>query len=140
MTRSKSVVQLLLVLAVLVCVGCQYLAQTSRKPDSEFQWRNENPDTVWIDSASGFAIDPNCGVLSGTTGSSGAQLTLPHQAFPPNTSITWWYGDRKDKDKAEIRKTLVTIPPLPSEEGRHVLVFTLRKSLDWDAHWEASRY
>ncbi len=44
------------------------------------------------------------------------------------------------KDKAEIRKTTFTIPPPPSEEGRHVLVFTLRKNRDWDAHWEASRY
>jgi len=44
------------------------------------------------------------------------------------------------KEEAKIHKTIVKIPASPADEGRNVLVFTLRKNLNWDTQWEAARY
>ena len=128
-----------LVLVVSMGFGCHHRGERS-KPDSEFEWRNETSDKIWIDSAAGFDIDPTPGILPGPARESGAGLVLPHQNFPPETTITWWYGDREAKENAEIRNSTVAIPARPAGEGRKVLVLTLRENLDWDLHWEPARY
>ncbi len=121
---------------VLVALGCN----NHTKAHSEFNWRNETADNIWVDQASGFQIDPMCGILRGLTSGSEDSLVLPDQQFPTETTITWWLGNRESKDSAELQKSTVKIPPLPKEKLQQVLVFTFEKNRSWTTHWETSEY
>jgi len=114
--------------------GGRGVINRKNKPlNSEFKWRSENPDGIWIDNASGFNIDPQTGIL---TGLSSKGLVLPPQPFPPETTITWWYGERRDRDTATHNKETVVIPARPIPNERFTLIFTFKSDETWEAHWE----
>jgi len=117
------------------------MALKDRPLNSEFEWRNETAETIWVDTASGLEFDPMPGILTGgSPGDSGAYLTLPPQPFPQETTITWWLGERTDKETATIQRFTVKIPPRPNPGERMTLAFTFKPGNIWEADWERPRF
>lgn len=127
-------------LLILLLINNLASCTSEKKFDSEFQWLNESSDTIWVAEVSGFKIDPMPGILSGPSLGGGASLVLPDQAFPLETTITWWFGDRAAKETAEIHKSTVHISEIPNVESQQVLIFTFGKDHEWTTHWETSKF
>ncbi|MCA8994665.1 MAG: hypothetical protein KDA88_21995 [Planctomycetaceae bacterium] len=123
---------LIFVLPTLYC-GCR-----DASPDpgirsgqvSQFHWRSEVDERIWVDDASGFTESPRCGLL--TVGGDKTSLLRP-QKIPEKTTIVWWHGDRTTGREGKTEQTL----PIPErvDAQKTVLTFTFHKDKNWSIEW-----